>query len=581
MDSYEATRIVFSRLQSLDPDNASKIMGYIFLHDAAEDHLLRLSLGPDSLLLDLSLEAKSFIPKLTKSPSSSPSYASVLNSGGSSAAEVTGVASTPPASVGDEHYENLHDHVSFLGEPASRAEGLLLHRRSLSVPPVGANVGGSCHYYARGFCKNGSSCRFFHNELLAGGAGDLLGLGSLRLGQLSEFDQCGDLMNTRPATVTGFSVTPNNNNINASLPYNKSFNFLLQQQADIHQRSSGSFGMNGLVNPSARQIYLTFPADSTFTEEDVSNYFSIYGPVQDVRIPYQQKRMFGFVTFLYPETVKLILAKGNPHFVCDSRVLVKPYKEKGKVAEKKQLQHQHLHMERGEYSISPCSSPCGVDSRDPFDLSFGGGRMYFNNQEMLLKKKLDVEAQTNFRQALELQNRRLLSLQLQDLKNHQHYNHPHRYHHFQHDLANLSPLSSPTIPRSPNFQISNHHLQDPASQGVVSETDSASRDFLQGKNDESSKLSMEPDNNDSLEHILPDNLFGSPKKSALDQPTMFTASCTETDQSRVQLDMPMFPSSGLESVFLTKSPALSVESSVNSVLLQLPRLSPSHGTIGR
>lgn len=60
----------------------------------------------------------------------------------------------------------------------------------------------------------------------------------------------------------------------------------------------------------------------------------MYGPVQDVRIPYQQKRMFGFVTFVYAETVKLILAKGNPHFVCDSRVLVKPYKEKGKVADK-------------------------------------------------------------------------------------------------------------------------------------------------------------------------------------------------------------------------------------------------------
>jgi hypothetical protein len=53
-----------------------------------------------------------------------------------------------------------------------------------------------------------------------------------------------------------------------------------------------------------------------------------------VRIPYQQKRMFGFVTFVYPETVKLILAKGNPHFICDARVLVKPYKEKGKVSDK-------------------------------------------------------------------------------------------------------------------------------------------------------------------------------------------------------------------------------------------------------
>ena len=60
----------------------------------------------------------------------------------------------------------------------------------------------------------------------------------------------------------------------------------------------------------------------------------MYGPVQDVRIPYQQKRMFGFVTFVYAETVKIILSKGNPHFVCDARVLVKPYKEKGKVPDR-------------------------------------------------------------------------------------------------------------------------------------------------------------------------------------------------------------------------------------------------------
>lgn len=33
------------------------------------------------------------------------------------------------------------------------------------------------------------------------------------------------------------------------------------------------FALNGGVNPASRQIYLTFPADSTFKEEDVSNYF--------------------------------------------------------------------------------------------------------------------------------------------------------------------------------------------------------------------------------------------------------------------------------------------------------------------
>lgn len=61
---------------------------------------------------------------------------------------------------------------------------------------------------------------------------------------------------------------------------------------------------------------------------------STYGPVEDVRIPSQQKRMFGFVTFVYPETVKLILSKGNPHYVCNSRVLVKPYREKSKLVDR-------------------------------------------------------------------------------------------------------------------------------------------------------------------------------------------------------------------------------------------------------
>jgi hypothetical protein len=128
----------------------------------------------------------------------------------------------------------------------------------------------------------------------------------------------------------------------------------------------------------------------------------MYGPVQDVRIPYQQKRMFGFVSFVYAETVRIILSKGNPHFVCDARVLVKPYKEKGKVPDRfrsvassaslftslrfdsflcsrskrkhrlplffslfccRKLQHPHL----GDFA--GCTSPTGLlDSRDPFDL---------------------------------------------------------------------------------------------------------------------------------------------------------------------------------------------------------------------
>lgn len=86
--------------------------------------------------------------------------------------------------------------------------------------------------------------------------------------------------------------------------------------------------------------------------------------------------MFGFVTFVYAETVKLILAKGNPHFVCDARVLVKPYKEKGKVPDKFRKQQQQQ-IDRSEFS------PTGFDSRDPFDLQIG--KRSFNNLNLRLQ----------------------------------------------------------------------------------------------------------------------------------------------------------------------------------------------------
>ena len=63
----------------------------------------------------------------------------------------------------------------------------------------------------------------------------------------------------------------------------------------------------------------------------ISHLIRQFGPVRDVRIPRQEKRMFGFVSFHYPETVRTILSKGHPHHICGSRVLVKPYKEKTRI----------------------------------------------------------------------------------------------------------------------------------------------------------------------------------------------------------------------------------------------------------
>ncbi|KAH0469255.1 hypothetical protein IEQ34_002487 [Dendrobium chrysotoxum] len=57
---------------------------------------------------------------------------------------------------------------------------------------------------------------------------------------------------------------------------------------------------------SSHHIYLTFPVESTFTNDDVLNYFNPSGSVHDMRIPRQEKRMFSFVSFYHPQTTHVI-----------------------------------------------------------------------------------------------------------------------------------------------------------------------------------------------------------------------------------------------------------------------------------
>ncbi|CAL5423697.1 unnamed protein product [Camellia sinensis] len=668
MDSYEATKIVFSRIQSLDPENASKIMGYIFIQEPGEKEMIRLACGPETLLLSLISQAKTRLglssntsstpstpsspspfnpmsnpnnnnrpnPFLQSSPriiipnngfhmnpSSSPSspwsvsgfsdhpnthmsprpasslsYAAVVNgtsNGGSgSFSPPTGSSfSLPPlynnttscSDLADEY--NAQDQLSFLDDPlsknhldfvdpimspSSRSDSIVfpnwgnnhhhqqLHRRSSSVSDVflgglGGEDGGTglgwrpCMYYARGFCKNGNSCKFLHGDFADSPDASAAIVGSPN--KLDDFDELLMMKAIHQQRLAAASQLMTG----GPFPSNKCINFMndsprsaaaaLMMGDEFHKfgrcrperNDFSAMGFGGNANSSSRQIYLTFPADSTFKEEDVANYFSKFGLVQDVRIPYQQKRMFGFVTFVFPETVKTILAKGNPHFVCDSRVLVKPYKEKGKVPDKKQQQHQ---LERGEYSM--CSSPTGLDSREPYDIPIGAG-IFFNTQEMMLRRKLE---QVELKQAIELQERRLMNLQLMGLKNH-HHGHP-----FQPNLAPGIPIPSPG---QPHHHINQSFLlrSDSVNQEVSEENNSSSaaanspiatpdqqheqqevKEGCDNSNGDGNEQCSKPENDDiheSLEHILPDNLFASPTKSAGDHRSIFSAASAEADDS--------------------------------------------------
>ncbi|KAI4386242.1 hypothetical protein MLD38_004188 [Melastoma candidum] len=619
MDANEATTIVLSKIKGIDPENASKIMGYLLIQDLTDKDLIRLAFGPESLLHSLILKAKTQLglglglgltppllplssprisPRCHLDPQRnnlSPFSPSVMSPG---AAPFGGPRVGSPffgggfvgtrGGGGGGDFGEEGDYFPFLSdggggkstEEGGEVEGHL-HRRSYSENDVGfghedagENGGGCCRpclYFARGFCKNGSNCNFLH------GAGGCVGGGG-GAGDDLEGGSCGSGGAPSPLQFVGSPSGYNHEELlrlkvahrqrlaaaaaassqfmpgmSPPSPQGKYLSMLLQQQHHKndahritvpgmgsgdefykfspyqHERSDFlAIGLADKANSASRQIYLTFPADSTFKDEDVSEYFSNYGPVQDVRIPYQQKRMFGFVTFVYPETVKLILAKGNPHFICNSRVLVKPYKEKGKVPDKR---HQQQLFERGDFS--PSSSFSLLDSGEPYD-HHPGTRAFHNSHEMMLRRKF--EEQANLQQAIEMHSRRLISLQLPDLKD------DSMYHHMR-SLSLSSPLSpsvhvrgqfSPTVMPYNIFSRDAHEdcwnrpavLVSSAAEeqhGNPTDADTSDNILASEQNGDSPILERrDSQERNSFDHVLPDSLFASPTKSSADHQPDFS-----------------------------------------------------------
>ncbi|PPS08216.1 hypothetical protein GOBAR_AA12423 [Gossypium barbadense] len=459
MDGYEATRIVFSRIQSLEPENASRIMGLLLIQDHGDKEMIRLAFGPEALLHSVILKAKKELGLPINSSSSR-----LLGSNGVNLPFLSIPATNPSTFTGMVDEFQLQDQLadacggntdsirfpSYWGNTSFQRSNNTMNDILGADDPSSAIWWRPCLYFARGYCKNGNNCRFIHS-----GVGESAAEGDTIVGSPNKLKMVSFLVHR-----AGLMMGDDMNKFNRS-------------------------------SPASRQIYLTFPADSTFREEDV-----IYGPVQDVRIPYQQKRMFGFVTFIYPETVKMILAKGNPHFVCDSRVLVKPYKEKGKIPDKKQPQQQ---IENGTLT--------GFDSRDPFDVQLGT-RMFYNNRDILWRRKLGDE--TDLQQALELQNRRLMSLQLLDVKKHS----PTLY-----GQSLVLPQENSSSP-VPAISVTAAEKQTSTGKETVSSEENGSE--KESPHCEDGNLP------ESLEHNLPDSPFASPGKAS-EEYLSFNNAVTEKD----------------------------------------------------
>ncbi|XP_055818845.1 zinc finger CCCH domain-containing protein 53-like isoform X2 [Solanum dulcamara] len=618
MDSYEATKTVLSRIQSLDPENASKIMGYLLIQDQGDKEMIRLAFGPENLLISIINQAKTRLGLLSNTssapstPSSSSPFSSLSNankfnpfpessprimipnngfqsspvsspwSGGSPPVFSRSPRPVSYAAVVNGSCSGYEDQLfDPIMSPSGRSDTMgfceenqekQFHRRSCSVNDVflgGFDENGNngfgwrpCMYYARGFCKNGNSCKFMHGGFgdstdesvghgHSGGGGAIIGSSPSNVDCFDELMRVKALQQQRFAASSSQFMPSGGRH---PFGYNRCMNIFSDNQRSSaaalmmsdefhkHGRSLpdrndfSAMAMGGISSSCLRQIYLTFPADSTFKEEDVSNYFSMYGPVQDVRIPYQQKRMFGFVTFIYPETVKLILAKGNPHFVCDSRVLVKPYKEKGKIPDKKQFQLQQQPIDREE--LSACLSPSGLECRELYDIPFGA-RMFYNPHEMMLRRKIEQDAE--LQQAIEFQGRRLMNLQL--MKNHYHNNHFHpgvvspgvpSASQMQNQFQNNQGLVCSSNGINQEALAENNGVQEPIKSAANAIDENQEMPYTNiFKNVSCSKEQTsntdDSDPQESFDHNLPDNLFASPTKSAAEQHVAFSTDSAAAD----------------------------------------------------
>ncbi|KAG8387209.1 hypothetical protein BUALT_Bualt03G0229400 [Buddleja alternifolia] len=408
MEFSESTKIVFQRIQKLDPENVSKIIGSILLEDHAEHEMIRLAFGPDTMIRALinnskqnfplspkpntpvhvsppsphSNLPKTFTPFTPASSSNTPLYSTVLTAdhGPLNPQIAIGQPIIPnfqyfPTAYLDPSYSQAPLEPCNAGgayfQPGpevakhpSPDQKLSLHELCPNFHELPVQI---CEYFKQGYCKHGASCKFLHVLHLNNGYVMVLNLpdGNESRGSLKQFEiELIELLKSRRGIPVPISSLP--------ILYYEKYGMILQPEAYLKDSNKqGNIGcalvqllsqMSNTIRvfdrphghkcvilaediprymkfveeineneanvADACQVYLTFPPQSVFSDQDVRSYFNKFGPVQDVRIPSKEKRMFGFVTFVYPETVELILTIANPHFIRGAQVVVKPYRPK-------------------------------------------------------------------------------------------------------------------------------------------------------------------------------------------------------------------------------------------------------------
>lgn len=194
MDLSEFTEVVYNRIEKLEPEHVSKIIGYVLLYVRGKQDMIRLAFSPDNLIHSLINRVKNDLG-LSPKPAISGPLSLPLKFGLFSPASprpftnhpVGNPPQTPaenrpihtldflPHPVTDErqlqnqlHFLSLDDHSDHVNSDFSGDHyfprptlGPRSSRRSSSLPEFPVKI---CHYFNKGFCKHGNNCRYIHGH---------------------------------------------------------------------------------------------------------------------------------------------------------------------------------------------------------------------------------------------------------------------------------------------------------------------------------------------------------------------------------------------------------------------------------
>ncbi|XP_051151853.1 zinc finger CCCH domain-containing protein 18-like [Andrographis paniculata] len=461
MEYSESTKIVFQRIQKFDPENVSKLMGYLLFKDQREEEMIRLALGPDYMIQNLIDQLKHELGIALKSVASSHASSSQASRPASNlpatftpfvpaSSRLPALAPLPannaqwipqiphaqqlipnaqffptpgfvnpvavnPTATGfgvltQPQLPPLEDQLGSLslagtyGHPQSYNPVLALHQtvdqKAPSVSPscpetpeIDLKI---CESYQSGYCEYGGDCKDLHvirtksgyymvlntpTDEKALSSNPNLPHGDLRQLEIDfidilksrrgipvtilslpfiYFDRYEKVLQLEPyiaeARAQGFTGDANDFLAQMSKSFcviNRPYgmqSIILEDDIPRYLKFVEEATEQDPIGACLHQIYLTYPPQSDFTEQDVHSYFSHFGPVKEIRIPVQEKRMYGFVTFACPETASLVLSKSNPHLIRGAQVLVKPYQHKRATPpERKPEQKVQLHASAAPY----------------------------------------------------------------------------------------------------------------------------------------------------------------------------------------------------------------------------------------